>query len=464
RYIDAAVALAKRRNPASDPSVYDFLRDVLLLEPAPEVGDAERAERCRFAMKFQQLTGPVMAKGVEDTAFYIYNRLVSLNEVGGDPAIFGVGPDLFHRHNAGRRRRWPHELLASSTHDTKRSEDVRARIDVLSEMPRDWRAALNRWTRLNRRHHGRVEGASAPARNDEYLFYQTLLGAWPFDAARPDAEFVDRIDAFMLKAVREAQVHTSWINPNEAYEAALAAFVRGVLGDGQDAFFDDFAGLRQTVAHLGAFNALAQQLLKLTAPGVPDIYQGTELWDFSLVDPDNRRPVDYAVRSRLLKALRRRKPSPALTTELIEKKADGRIKLYLTDRALSCRADAPDLFRDGDYRPLHATGLRQDHVVAFARRLGEREIVVAVPRLVARLVRPPDARVGEAAWGDDTLLVPDAGAGVRYRDRFTGELVTARSGPDGAVLALADIFAAFPAALLERLDAADGAADAGEPA
>ncbi|HEX5499376.1 MAG TPA: malto-oligosyltrehalose synthase, partial [Thermomicrobiales bacterium] len=332
RYIDAAVALAKRRNPASDPSVYDFLRDVLLLEPAPEVGEAERADRCRFAMKFQQLTGPVMAKGLEDTAFYIYNRLVSLNEVGGDPAIFGVGPELFHRHNASRRRRWPHELLASSTHDTKRSEDVRARIDVLSEMPREWRAALNRWTRLNRRHRGRVDGASAPARNDEYLFYQTLLGAWPFDATRPDAEFVDRIETFMLKAVREAQVHTSWINPNEAYETALAAFVRGVLGDGQDAFFDDFAGLRQTVAHLGAFNALAQQLLKLTAPGVPDIYQGTELWDFSLVDPDNRRPVDYAVRSRLLKALRRRKPSPALTTELLDQKADGRIKLYLTDR------------------------------------------------------------------------------------------------------------------------------------
>src|SRR5581483_6365141 len=220
----------------------------------PHVGEEERADRCRFAMKFQQLTGPVMAKGVEDTAFYIFNRLVSLNEVGGDPAMFGVAPEQFHRQSANRRRRWPHELLASSTHDTKRSEDVRARIDVVSEMPREWRAALNRWTRLNRRFRGRVEGASAPSRNDEYLFYQTLLGAWPFDAARPDAEFVDRIDAFMLKAVREAQVRTSWINPNDAYETALHGFVRGVLDEGQDAFFDDFAGLRQTVAHVGAFN------------------------------------------------------------------------------------------------------------------------------------------------------------------------------------------------------------------
>ncbi|HEU5434735.1 MAG TPA: hypothetical protein VFU81_23880, partial [Thermomicrobiales bacterium] len=408
----------------------------------------------RFAIKFQQFTGPVMAKGVSDTAFYIDNLLISLNEVGGDPAIFGVGPDLFHRHNASHRRRWPHELLASSTHDTKRSEDVRARIDVLSETPRDWQAALNRWTRLNRRHRSRADGASAPARNDEYLFYQTLLGAWPFDAARPDTDFVDRIDAFMRKAVREAQVHTSWINPNEAYEAALHAFVRGVLGDGQDAFFDDFAGLRQTVAHVGAFNALSQQLLKLTAPGVPDLYQGTELWDFSLVDPDNRRPVDYALRQRFLEELRRRPPSPASAAELLAAKADGRIKLYLTERALACRAEAPDLFRDGDYRPLHATGARRDHVVAFARRLGEREIVVAVPRLVARLVRGADAPLGEAVWGDDALILP-AGADARYRDQFTGEIVTARSGPDGAVLALSDAFAAFPAALLERIEPAE---------
>ncbi|HEU0115358.1 MAG TPA: malto-oligosyltrehalose synthase, partial [Thermomicrobiales bacterium] len=464
RSIEAAVAAAKRRNPASDPSVFDFLRDVLLLESGPEVGAAEQAERCRFAMKFQQLTGPVMAKGVEDTAFYIYNRLISLNEVGGDPAIFGVGPEQFHRHNAGRRRRWPHELLASSTHDTKRSEDVRARIDVLSEMPRDWRAALNRWTRLNRRHRGRVEGASAPARNDEYLFYQTLLGAWPFGSAGSDAEFVDRIDAFMLKAVREAQVHTSWINPNEAYETALRAFVRGVLGEGQDAFFDDFAALRQTVAHLGAFNALAQQLLKLSAPGVPDIYQGTELWDFSLVDPDNRRPVDYESRAHALAALRKRRPSAELAAELLVAKADGRIKLYLTDRALACRAGASDLFRDGDYRPLHANGPRHDHVVAFARRLGEREIVAAVPRLVASIVRGEEAPIGKEVWGDDALILPAADADVRFRDRFTDVIVTARPGPGGAALPLADIFAAFPAALLERIDAAADVGGAGAPA
>jgi (1->4)-alpha-D-glucan 1-alpha-D-glucosylmutase len=262
----------------------------------------------------------------------------------------------------------------------------------------------------------------------------------------------------MLKAVREAQVRTSWINPNDAYEAALAAFVRGVLGDGNDAFFDDFAAMRQIVAHLGAFNALSQQLLKLTAPGVPDLYQGTELWDFSLVDPDNRRQVDFASRARLLKALRRRKPSRALAAELLAGKADGRIKLYLTDRALACRAEIPDLFRDGDYRPLAATGARRDHVVAFARRLGAREIVVAVPRLVAGLVRGEDAPIGEVVWGGEALVLPAADAGARFRDRFTGDTVTAKTISDGAALALADVFAAFPAALFERIDpAGDGA-------
>src|SRR5215213_3577689 len=233
RAIVRAVALAKRRNPASDPSVFDFLADVLLLRGNDRddvaLSEEERDERCRFIMKFQQLTGPVMAKGVEDTAFYRYNRLVALNEVGGDPAAFGASVAEFHRENAERAHRWPHGLLTSSTHDTKRSEDVRARIAVLSELPREWRAAVNRWVRLNRRGKTRVEGASAPDRNDEYLFYQTLLGTWPWGMESPDEDFVERIDAFMLKAARESQVHTTWINPDEAYETALRQFVRAAL-------------------------------------------------------------------------------------------------------------------------------------------------------------------------------------------------------------------------------------------
>ncbi len=303
-------------------------------------------------------------------------------------------------------------MLTSSTHDTKRSEDVRARIAVLSELPREWRAAINRWTRHNRRHKTRVEGALAPDRNDEYLFYQTLLGAWPWGADTLDEAFIERIDAFTLKAARESQTHTSWINPHEAYEEALSRFVRAALDSsraGGNPFLDDVVPLRDQVAHAGAINALAQQLLKLTAPGVPDLYQGTELWDQSLVDPDNRRPVDYAQRERLLRDLRRRRPSRRMATELLEAKADGRIKLYLTWRALTYRREYPEIFARGDYVPLMAEGDVADNVVAFARRHEEREVIVAVPRLVAGLTRKSlSDPIGPDVWGDARLMIPGA--------------------------------------------------------
>jgi (1->4)-alpha-D-glucan 1-alpha-D-glucosylmutase len=458
RAIVRAVALAKRRNPASDPSVFDFLADVLLLHVRGNerdevaLSEQERDERCRFVMKFQQLTGPVMAKGVEDTAFYRYNRLVALNEVGSDPAAFGTSVAEFHRENAERARRWPHGLLTSSTHDTKRSEDVRARIAVLSELPREWRAAVNRWARLNRRGKTRVEGASAPDRNDEYLFYQTLLGAWSWDAEAPDEEFVARIEAFMLKAARESQVHTSWVNPDPAYEDALQQFVRTALDVSRpNPFLEDFAALREIVAHAGAINALAQQLLKLTSPGVPDIYQGTEVWDQSLVDPDNRRPVDYARRTRLLRGLARRRPGRRLAADLLETKADGRVKLYLTSQALACRAAYPDLFARGDYIPLAMGGAAADHVVAFARRDAENEFITVVPRLVVGLTRKELVDpIGPEIWGDTRLLLPDAEPGTRYRDVFCGETVKVYTSDDGAMLPIAEVFVAFPFALLER--------------
>ncbi len=452
RAIERAVALAKRRNPAIEPSVFDFLADVLLLRDDGVLGEEEIAERCYFVMKFQQLTGPVMAKGVEDTAFYMYNRLIALNEVGGDPAAFGTGAAEFHRQNAERARRWPHALLTSSTHDTKRSEDVRARIAVLSELPREWRAAVNRWARINRRHKTRLEGQPAPDRNDEYLFYQTLLGAWPWSGETLDAMFVDRIEAFMLKAARESQVHTSWVNQDAAYEDALRGFVRAVLDTRhRNPFLEDVAALRDQVAHAGAFNALAQQLLKLTAPGVPDIYQGTELWDQSLVDPDNRRPVDYASRLKLLRALNRRKPGSRLAADLLAAKEDGRIKLCLTSRTLAFRAAHPDLFARGDYQPLAAEGAAAEHIVAFARRLDDEEIIVAVPRLVATVIgkerRDP---VGSEVWGDTRLVLPDVEPGSRYRDVFAGETVETTVGEGGSVLALSAVFARLPFALLER--------------
>ncbi len=462
KVIEAAVALAKRRSPATDVSVFDFLQDVLLMR-AGDATEEGRAEQCRFGMKFQQLTGPVMAKGLEDTAFYRYNRLTSLNEVGGDPTQFGVSVAAFHRHSADRRRRWPHALLASSTHDTKRSEDVRARIDVLSELPREWRAAINRWTRMNRRHKTKVEGVPAPDRNDEYVLYQTLLGAWPFDHELEDPAaypaFVDRMEAFLLKAIREAQVHTSWVNPNAAYDEATSRYVRAVLDNSApNPFLEDIAAVRRRVAHAGAFNALGQHLLKLTAPGVPDIYQGTELWDLSLVDPDNRRPVDYDRRRALLRDLTARGDDPALPPELVAGIDDGRIKLFVSQRVLALRAAQPELFTTGDYVPLEASGPKQDHVVAFARRAGDWEILVVVPHLVAGLTRgeavPP---VGDALWAGTSLTIPGAADSHAYRNLFTGDTVHPAPGSRGGETALAEALATFPVAVLERLPSAPAA-------
>jgi (1->4)-alpha-D-glucan 1-alpha-D-glucosylmutase len=453
RFIERAVALAKRRNPASDLLVFDFVRDVLLLRGLEQLSEEQRDERCRFGMKFQQLTGPVMAKGLEDTALYIDNRLVALNEVGGDPASFGVSIEEFHKQCLERSRRWPHAMLTSSTHDTKRSEDVRARIAVLSEIPREWRTGLNRWRRMNRKHKRRIEGITAPSANDEYLLYQTLLGVWPFGEDAPGAEFVERMVGYALKAAREAQVETSWVNPNVAYEDALTALIRALLDEAPaHPFLADFAPLRRKVAQAGAFNALAQHLLKLTAPGAPDIYQGTELWDFSLVDPDNRRPVAYQSRTRALHALRRRRATSRLCAELLETWEDGRIKLYVTRSALAMRREHPSLFLDGSYEPIAANGARREHVVAFARRLGEEEAIVAVPRLTVGLTKGEGAPLGEV-WGDTFLSLPIGDADATYRDAFTGETLVARD----ARLGLGEVFAAFPVALLVRLGAREEA-------
>jgi (1->4)-alpha-D-glucan 1-alpha-D-glucosylmutase len=448
--IEQAVQTAKRRNPASDPSVFDFVRDVLL-GTSGDVTESQRAERCRFGMKVQQLTGPVMAKGLEDTAFYIYNRLISLNEVGGDPTNFGLSLTDFHTQNNERLRRWPAAMLTSSTHDTKRSDDVRARIDLLSEIPREWRASINRWARLNRRLKTRVEGTLAPDQNDEYLFYQTLLGVWSLNQDRPNPDLINRIEAYMLKAIHEAQVHTSWINPNAEYDEATAGFVRATLqSNGTNPFLADFAAFRDRIGQLGIVNGLAQQLLKLISPGVPDLYQGTELWDFSLVDPDNRRPVDYTVRHRLLRDLRRRKPS-RLVADLWERRVDGAIKLYVTYHALACRHADPEIYKHGDYLPLAVSGRKADHVCAIARRLEDREIIVAVPRLIATLTKDdPNALLKSDLWGDTRIVLPDAPEDARYRDAFSGRLVALSRADGETSINVAGLFSALPMALLTR--------------
>src|SRR6185437_11482952 len=296
---------AQRRNPFTEPSIFSFIEEALIPLNAGKIPPEEFHRQLEFAMKFQQYTGPVQAKGMEDTAFYRYHALVSLNEVGGDPDRFGRAPERFHQANLERRREWPLAMLATATHDTKRGEDARARIDVLSEMPEDWDRAVTRWSQLNAECRSRVEDAWAPEPNEEYLFYQALLGAWPADSAEESKEsLAKRLQAYMAKAIKEAQVHTSWMNPHDAYEKAVEDFVaRALLGPRSQAFWESFIPFARRVARAGMMNSLSQVALKIASPGVCDFYQGTELWDLSLVDPDNRRPVDYALRQKLLQAL-----------------------------------------------------------------------------------------------------------------------------------------------------------------
>ncbi len=451
RTIESAVDSAKRRHHAAETSVFDFIRGVLtggaLRGPA---GTRERI--ASFVGRFQQFTSPVMAKGAEDTGFYIYNRLSSLNEVGGNPRTFGLSLEQFHAGSLARARAWPHTMLASSTHDNKRSEDVRARINVISEMPAAWRLALAKWSRLNRRKKTRVAGEPAPSRNDEYLLYQILLGAWPLEPMDQAAlaAFRERIQRYMLKAVREAKRLTSWVNPNEEYEAALRDFIGALLSSPEhNGFLDDFLAAQAPVARYGMLNSLSQTLIKLTSPGVPDIYQGNEIWDFSLVDPDNRRPVDYARRRAMLQALQDipEHDLPPRLREMLDSSADGRIKLYLHFRTLELRARDPELFCYADYRPLYAAGAQADRVCAFARHYQGRSLITIAPRLYVGLTggqyRHP---TGEEVWGETRLVL--APGTPRYLNVLTGEHLHPEQHGKEAGLALASVLGCLPVALL----------------
>lgn len=456
RFIEWAVARAKRRSRAADASIFDFVREVLLCR-AGETADAKEAV-CVFARKFQQVTAPVTAKGVEDTAFYRYNRLVSLNEVGGNPAQFGFTVAAFHGASQDRAARWPYTMLATSTHDTKRSEDVRVRIDVLSEMPAAWRLRLRHWSRINRSRKRRIDERPAPSANDEYLLYQTLLGSWPSEPLDDTAlgAYRERIQAYMLKALREAKLHSSWINPNADYERAVTDFVQSLLGrlDG-NRFLEDFVPVQRHIAWLGMLNGLSQTAIKLASPGVPDIFQGCELWDFSLVDPDNRRPVDYALRRALLaevRALQQQPPDergPRLRS-LLQEPLDGRSKLYVTYCGLRLRREREALFRRGDYTPLSTEGERASHLVAFARRLEHIGAILVAPRLLAPLVPHPGyLPVGKEAWGDTAVVLPWTQPGMRIHNVYGGGVISLHQDQRGPHLVARELFADFPVALLE---------------
>lgn len=458
RHIEIAVARAKRRNPAMEPSIFGFVRDVLLGGPE---GDPARLA---FAMKFQQYTGPVHAKGVEDTVFYRYNLLLSLNEVGGDPQHFGGPPLQFHDANRRRLQRWPFAMLATATHDHKRGEDARARLNVLSEMPLQWGEHAERWMGINAPCRTTLDDEPAPDPNDEYLFYQTLLAVWPPDRMdsspqAPPPELVDRLRRYMTKAIKEAKVHTSWIHPHESYDLAVDQFVQQVLtGPTAAAFLEDFVPFARQIARLGMVNSLAQVLLKIVSPGVPDFYQGNELWDLSLVDPDNRRPVDYALREQMLSALEPlidgawQQPHPAraaAVSELLAGWHDGRIKMYITALGLRLRRRAPRLFLAGDYLPLDADGTRALHVVALARRSEGQLALAVVPRLAAGITAPAhQLPIGSGVWAETSLRLPHELSAACYHNLLTGETVRAVNLADACTLPLAEVLRTCPVALL----------------
>ncbi len=458
RYVQQAVATARRRSNAADLSVFDFVQHILLIDIYGSEAGWYRQAVLRFSMKFQQVTAAVMAKGLEDTAFYRYNRLVSLNEVGGDPNRFGVSTEEFHRSNAERLASWPDSMLASSTHDSKRSEDVRARINVLSEIPLLWLRHLRRWRDWNRNKKRQLDGVPVPTRNDEYLLYQTLLGAWSTESP-DDAQwgvFTERIDQYMLKAIREAKEHTSWANTNSDYEKAVTDFIRALLvRSAQNRFLVDFAEFASRVARIGFFNSISQTLLKLTVPGVPDIYQGNEVLQFSLVDPDNRRPVDYEWNRDLFERLRRNvnfdSPTASDLKEAVSKLSNGPAKLYVTWKTLQLRKQNASVFQRGAYAPLSVSGEQSEHVITFERQHESCSIVVVAPRLCAGLLSESlDTLCKEEIWRNTAIAIPGDRISC-YHNVFTGECLPVKTAGDankGSSLRLADVLRTFPVALL----------------
>ena len=438
--LDAAIAAAEKRNRTLDKATVAFLRE-LLLSP-------DREGVIPIIGKFQQLTAPDTAKGIEDTTFYQYNRLVSLNEVGGEPGRFGETAEFVHAYLADRQQYWPTSLSPLSTHDTKRSEDVRARINALSELPDDWKASVEAWSYANRKL-SEAGRASAIEPNEEYLLYQTLIGAWPLGAAQVDETFVKRIQAYMLKAMREAKQRTTWTDPDEQHEKSVADFTAAILtGPGREAFLEQFLPLQQRVVELGLTNSLAQTLLRLTAPGVPDTYQGSELWDFSLVDPDNRRPVDYAARREMLQRVRNEAEQAgadrtAFTAQLFARRFDGAVKLYLTATALHARQQHPGLFTRGSYEPLRFGGRHAAQLFGFTRRLGDVTAAVIVPRFTAKLLSGQPAPLGADIWADTAAQLPSLPSGYRWRELLRGVSLPAEESSR-----IGELFQTLPVALL----------------
>ncbi|MBW4631138.1 MAG: malto-oligosyltrehalose synthase [Iphinoe sp. HA4291-MV1] len=422
----------------------NFIEKLLLLQYDDFLTEAEKGQWLYFVMRVQQYTGPLMAKGVEDTALYVYNRFVSLNEVGGEPGHFGISVSEFHDFNQKRQSQWSHAMSATSTHDTKRGEDTRARLNVLSEIPEEWQKQVRNWSEINRSHRKTVKRLTMPVRNDEYLFYQTLVGVFPF-SEEDFSNCVERVKDYVVKAIREAKVHTAWLRENSTYENAFTDFVTTVLEPSKDnPFLKEFLPFQRCVADYGIFNSLSQTLLKITSPGVPDFYQGGELWDFSLVDPDNRRPVDFETRQSYLKAIKEQSKTDILKLidELLANKEDARIKLFLIVQALKARTEYLQVFQQGNYLPLEVSGKFKENIIAFARNDGNKTIVTIAPRFFTSLIQPGKYPLGQPIWHDTSLKLPTEAPSI-WKDAITEQSVQANG-----TLLISEALKYFPVALL----------------
>ncbi|CCH68122.1 Malto-oligosyltrehalose synthase [Richelia intracellularis HH01] len=420
-----------------------FIEKFLLLDFDEFLTEENREQWLHFLMRLQQFTGPLMAKGVEDTTEYVYNRLISLNEVGSHPDCFGISQEDFHHFNQTRFAQWPHSMNATSTHDTKRGEDVRARINILSEIPKEWEKNLKRWHAINKPQKNVTGGIDVPTPNDEYFLYQTLIGTFPWHE-HEYPQFVDRIKEYIIKAIREAKVHTAWLKPDADYENNFTEFAEQILKPDNNEFLDLFRAFQKKIAFYGVFNSLSQTLLKITAPGLPDFYQGTELWDFSLVDPDNRRPVDFQLRQQYLENIKIQidMDLPNFIAQLLQYPESGEIKQFLIYQVLSARKQYLEVFQRGTYHKLTIAGSLKGHIIAFSRKLGEQNTIVVVPRFITSLIKEGEYPIGKQVWQETRIISPTVSKPVWHN------LITKQQVPSGDIIWLRDILQSFPVALL----------------
>lgn len=447
RRIEHAIHMARGKSPELSSQAFDFLRDVLLLVNRPHLLPGQREARLGFVMRWQQFTGPIMAKAFEDTFLYVFNPLVSLNEVGGDPRPSTAPAADFHGFIKLRQKDWPHAMNATTTHDTKRGEDIRARVNVLSEIPDEWQTHLDRWSKANAGHRKVVDGQSIPDRNEEIFIYETLLGAWPFDAT-PSASIAERLKEYAIKATREAMVHTRWTRPNLGHEHALEHFISAIVKPGgKNKFLPDFIDFQKRVAFFGMANGLAQTLIKIASPGVPDFYQGSDLWDLRLVDPDNRQPVDFNERRASLKKLHALEGAPLQAfAEVARNWRNGEIKLYVIWKALQQRAQHPELYSDGGFLEIETIGKRSGHAAAFARRHNKDWALVVVPRWLARAGFPMPPQGSGRFWGNTAVRLPKT-APLDWTNAFTNEKIRSEGKGSSRTIRM-DNMAQFPVALL----------------